>query len=94
MSDGFNHIHNAAELLADHETQVKKRVRDAAHQFWAAARHTEEWPWELRSHADAICQRIFSRVAIDATVARMGEEVAEDMAEELLLFARKADSLM
>ena len=93
MLNGLDRIRNAQELLTDPATPLAKRLLDAGVEFLAASCFEDEWPSELRRAADRIKTRLLSGGDIPASIRAMDETALDEIAEELLLFTKRAQHL-
>ena len=89
-----NRLRNVEELLLDSDTPLRKRLVDAGHIFSTLTRHDSEWPAELKRGADRIHMHLVVRGSIARSVQAMAEEGVEEVARELLRFARSAAQLL
>jgi hypothetical protein len=90
---GLRRIRNAQGLLAAPGASLAKRLLDAGFEFLSAARLDDDWPRELRSAADRIRTRLLAAGDLSSSIRTMDEATLDETAEELLLFAKRAQQL-
>jgi hypothetical protein len=93
MIDGLEEIRSAVDALATRDERLKSRLSTAGKRFWSATYHLDEWPSRIQKRAESIQRTILARGSVQATVAEMTLEEAEEVAEqilELLLDLQKA----
>jgi hypothetical protein len=88
--EGIELLREARSLL-NGDGLDRRKLRIAAHRFWSAEFHCEEWPWELRRMAEDLTAKIFRHGPIDEAFRRMSDEVALQIRQDLIKLCDEAD---
>ncbi len=88
--DGIEFLREARGLL-DGDGLDRRKLRIAAHRFWSAEFHCEEWPFELRRMAESLTAQIFRHGPIDEAFRRMSDEAATQIRLDLIRLCDDAE---
>jgi hypothetical protein len=80
-----------ARVLLDGDQLDRRKLRIAAHRFWSAEFHCENWPWELRRMAEDLTAQIFRHGPIDEAFRRMSDEAAQQIRQNLIKLCDDAE---
>ena len=92
MSQGFNHVNRAVQILVGRNAMLNQRLYEAAREFSAAMEDAEQWPKNLREKASRIDKQLTKKGRIAATINGMDVRDAERIAMEILEISREIGS--
>ena len=84
MISGMDHVFQAVQLLVGRNAMVEERFCEAAREFVAALRQSDQWPEGLLEKALDIEKRLTAAGGIEETIRAMDPPAVEAVAEEIL----------
>jgi hypothetical protein len=97
MQNDFKELRRTGQVLYDvlqHAEQQPPRETLAAAGQWLllAMEDCGQWPSVLVRRADEIMIKLLARGSLEATIAKMGEDVAKEVLDELMRFTNLAET--
>jgi hypothetical protein len=92
MTDQFDHLRNAARLLAG-QRSLRQALPDACSEFWAAMFDPDQWPAELLERANEIVEQILQEGPLRRTLAKLDDATLQQIADDIKQLAAEMESL-